>query len=220
MWINKINGKKYIGLHKGTEDDGYTGSGTVFNRAVKKYGIENFERKILYREFTSKQNLYQKEFDIINELNAVFSLDYYNQSNYDPKFVKFVEGKKERIVSEETRAKMSNIAKKRIGSEETTAKMSKNRKGRPSPTKGKTGLTSGIKDGQFGKKWYNNGIQDWSYIPGEEPDGWVLGRIGGANKGIKNGFYGKSHTEESKEKFRETLRKKKEKDENNSQNPN
>ena len=45
---NKINGKYYIGMHKTKNiDDGYLGSGTYFNKALKKYGEDNFEREIL-----------------------------------------------------------------------------------------------------------------------------------------------------------------------------
>jgi len=46
-WTNLINGKMYIGSHKGTIDDGYIGSGKYFNHALNKYGIENFTREIL-----------------------------------------------------------------------------------------------------------------------------------------------------------------------------
>ena len=47
-WVNNLNGKWYSGSHKGATDDGYTGSGICFKRAVNKYGIENFTRHVLY----------------------------------------------------------------------------------------------------------------------------------------------------------------------------
>ena len=52
-WTNKLDGMKYIGSHKGTIDDGYTGSGKRFENARNKYGIENFERTIL--EYVEKE---------------------------------------------------------------------------------------------------------------------------------------------------------------------
>jgi len=46
--INLINGMYYIGKHKTTNiNDGYIGSGTYFQCAVKKYGKKNFTREIL-----------------------------------------------------------------------------------------------------------------------------------------------------------------------------
>lgn len=198
LWINKLNGKKYIGLHVGKEDDSYIGSGVHFKRAIIKHGIENFERKILYKEYESEQNLYKKEFEIINELNAVFDSQYYNLTNFDPKMVKFIDGKKERIISEETKEKMRKSRLVTKASQSTKDKFSRARKGKPSPTKGMKGLTSGKRNGQYGKKWYNNGITDMTFKEGEQPDGWVLGRIRGVFSGKDNPFYGKTHTEETK----------------------
>jgi len=66
-WTNKIDGIKYLGSHKGTIDDGYTGSGKRFGNAIKKYGIENFERIIV--------EYIEKEEDIL--LREQFYLDTY-----------------------------------------------------------------------------------------------------------------------------------------------
>ncbi|WP_425411978.1 hypothetical protein [Lysinibacillus contaminans] len=48
--INKINGKKYIGkciYDRINNWENYLGSGVYLKRAIKKYGKENFEKKII-----------------------------------------------------------------------------------------------------------------------------------------------------------------------------
>lgn len=78
-WTNMLNGKKYIGSHAGTTDDGYVGSGKVFTKAIKKYGIENFTRTILeYVEIKDRQYLLEREKFYLDKFNAYYSNDYYN----------------------------------------------------------------------------------------------------------------------------------------------
>lgn len=90
--INKVNGKLYIGVH-GTKDpnhfDGYIGNGvkvgsslknpkTVFQRALKKYGFKNFERKVLY-VFDTAEEAYKKEEEIV-DLDFISKDSNYNTS--------------------------------------------------------------------------------------------------------------------------------------------
>lgn len=53
LTTNCVNGKIYIGRHEFLEDKkrnaNYKGSGTIFKKALKKYGKENFRREILRR---------------------------------------------------------------------------------------------------------------------------------------------------------------------------
>lgn len=78
-WTNMINGKKYIGSHAGSINDGYIGSGKVFRRAIKKYGIANFTRTIIeYVEVEDRHYLLAREKHYLDAVNAYYSDDYYN----------------------------------------------------------------------------------------------------------------------------------------------
>jgi|APGre2960657423_1045063.scaffolds.fasta_scaffold96747_2 hypothetical protein len=65
--INQIDNKYYIGAHTTMNiNDGYIGSGKYLKRAIKKYGIENFKRQILF-QFDNSMDMYNKEKELINE---------------------------------------------------------------------------------------------------------------------------------------------------------
>lgn len=160
-WTNNINKKKYIGLHVGKVDDGYIGSGTYFKKAIEKYGIENFEREILYFEFNSIKNLYQKEYDIINEYNAVLSEEFYNLTNISPNAFKWVEGNL--VMSDRGESWRKNLSASKLGK-----KMSEEAK-------------ESLKRSSFskGKVYYNDGNIESRFFEGHQPEGWVRGRIPG-----------------------------------------
>ena len=64
---NKINGKYYIGVHQTKNlNDGYVGSGKILPREYSKFGIENFEKEVL-EYFESKEEMYLREAEIVNE---------------------------------------------------------------------------------------------------------------------------------------------------------
>lgn len=76
-WTNKINNKWYIGSHQGSIDDGYRASGLLISKAFKKYGVENFEREILY----TGENFRMEEERILVELDAENHKLSYNLKN-------------------------------------------------------------------------------------------------------------------------------------------
>ena len=64
---NKLNGMIYIGKHSTKNlDDGYMGSGLRIRRAIKKYGVSNFEKTILF-ECSSEEEMNAKEAELVNE---------------------------------------------------------------------------------------------------------------------------------------------------------
>ena len=44
LTTNLINGKRYVGSHKGSINDYYLGSGNIINEAISKYGKKNFRK--------------------------------------------------------------------------------------------------------------------------------------------------------------------------------
>lgn len=74
---NKLNDKTYYGVHRTTNvNDGYMGSGTLITKAIKKYGVNNFE-KVILEFFSCVEDMFQREKEIINE-NVVSSRNNYN----------------------------------------------------------------------------------------------------------------------------------------------
>lgn len=75
--INKINGKFYIGCHQTFDiNDEYFGSGLYLKNAIKKYGIENFDKKII-AIFNNPEDMFKMESEIVNE-DFVKRNDTYN----------------------------------------------------------------------------------------------------------------------------------------------
>jgi len=175
---NLINNRYYIGLHSTDNlDDGYLGSGTYLNRAIKKYGKPNFKREIL--EFhKSRKDVILREKELVtllevqdvNCMNMVRggqSVEIITHTGETRR--KMSEVRKGKTKSKEWREnmskshtgkkmspemckKMSEIAKNRIYSEETRRKMSESHRGYQSEeSKLKISkANSGEKNGQFG----------------------------------------------------------------------
>jgi hypothetical protein len=82
LTINTKNRKIYIGVHETNDDnifDGYIGNGiniyhpstnkfpkTIFQKAVKKYGFDSFQRITLFK-FNNMEDAYEAEAMIVNE---------------------------------------------------------------------------------------------------------------------------------------------------------
>jgi len=78
-FTNKETGKWYIGSRQGEpENDDYIGSGRIWLRAVKKYGIESFNREILY----IGENFREEETMLLEKLDAANDPMSYNMKNF------------------------------------------------------------------------------------------------------------------------------------------
>jgi len=145
---NNINGKKYIGSsRKKTVDPQYYGSGRRIKDAIKKYGIENFTREILWEgegDARDIETYWLKHFD------ASSNSQFYNMTN-DARGNTLHKEETKRTVSEKligrkfSKEICEKISKAKLGS--TTSKkgkkdgpkpgVTKAHKGRVSPNKGK-----------------------------------------------------------------------------------
>lgn len=142
LTTNKISGKKYIGSHEIiSSNDNYLGSGKLILKALKKYGADNFERKIL-GECSSKKEAYLLEEKYISQYNTLSPYGY----NISPKGGH----RAKNSLSNETKKKISQSIsgenhpnfgkpswmKGKKHSEESKLKMSKSKKGKATWNKG------------------------------------------------------------------------------------
>lgn len=133
---NKINGKIYIGqtVNESSRMSAHrrSNSNTYFDNAIKKYGFENFEYKVLFRIHCNNEN------DLIYTLDnkEVIAIKYF-QSNDNTKGYNLTSGGKSRHkISESIRYKFSRKGKDnpmfgKKTSEETRKLQSKAHKGKP-----------------------------------------------------------------------------------------
>lgn len=80
MIYNTINKKRYIGKRScicAIEEDTYMGSGVLLKKAINKYGLENFEKRIL-KTFETEDEALEYEKHLIDKLNACEDSNYYN----------------------------------------------------------------------------------------------------------------------------------------------
>lgn len=124
--INKINGRKYIGSsRKNIVDLNYYGSGKLIIQAIKKYGINNFERKILWEGEGDARLM--EQFHLL-KVNAANNPLYYNLTN---------DSRGNSLHTNETKKTISEKLTGRKFTQEVCNKISKAKKGKPNSKKGK-----------------------------------------------------------------------------------
>ena len=197
---NLINGKTYIGQHKYKKlDDSYMGSGKLIKLAIKKHGIENFKKEILYSRIQYKETADDMERFAIAKERAIGKADY--------NIADGGKGSSGYHLSEETRKKISRAQKGKYVSEETKRKLSEINKGKH--------LSEEHKKKLKGRRAWNKGghiseetKRKLSEInKGKHPSKEVRRKISEACKGEKNGFYGKKHSDETKKKLSDGVTK-------------
>lgn len=158
---NNVNNKIYIGVHKSNniKKDPYMGSGKLIEKAINKYGIDNFKREILF-EYSDKNTAYEMEAKLVN-LEFVNRLNTYNIKTGGV-------GGWDYIIQ----AGLGSSFKGHRHSELTKKTISNSRKGQ----------SKGVKNSQYGTCWImneslkeskkikKNDLQDWL------DKGWSIGR--------------------------------------------
>lgn len=197
-----INGKIYIGKHESSESDNYLGSGTIFKKALKKYGKENFRREIL-RLCETLHELEVWEYVFIKKYHAQDpSIGYniadgdVNSSEYNPaklpevreKISKAAIGRK---VSNETKKKMSESSPRRKWTEEQKMNLSKKMSGRKFTEEHKQKLREAKlgKNGKLSNSWGIKWTEEQKKKSSE------------SHKGQISAMKGKHHSEESRKKM-------------------
>lgn len=95
--------------------------------------------------------------------------------------------------TEETKRKLSEANKGKTRSEEVKKRLSEMNRGEKNHFFGKTHTVEarqkmslkrvGKNNPQYNKPWYNNGEKEAHYFEGEQPEGWVRGRLKRLKKG-------------------------------------
>lgn len=212
---NKINGKCYIGQHSSDDLGSYWGSGKLIKRAIKKYGIENFERIIL-EKCSDKNELNECEKYWIREKDSInygYNLTEGGTGGDNSKFINYSEEWKEgqRNRTKEYWDLLSNEERK-----ERSDKVS-------GENNGMFGNVGYWKDKNIPKEIIQKGLESRRSYKGEGNPNWK----GGISKnqckcgkditpnnetclecrdrfGNNNPFYGKTHSAETKKKLSES----------------
>ena len=165
LTTNLINGKIYVGKHEfKNKVKNYIGSGTYFTRAVKKYGKENFKRKILRLCYTLHELRIWEHVYIVKYKSYIRSIGYniakgdVNTSEYNPATIV------------EVRKKISDGQLKYWKEHpEAKEKLSLRRKGAKASNETKKKLSDSLKKVKRTEEWKrkiseaNSGKRHWAY---------------------------------------------------------
>jgi hypothetical protein len=191
---NTVNNKVYIGKHKTKDlDDGYLGSGKFLQRAIEKYGVDNFTREIIHLCKT-EDDMNTKEREIVTEefclrkdtynlcVGGHGGFSYINRNN-----IRGMLGKKQ---SDKQKQAASNFMSKnnldKNRHKEISSKGGRNSKGMLGKThsletrdkmKGPRPQSTHTKNSQYGSIWITNGKENNKIKKNDIiPESWYKGR--------------------------------------------
>jgi hypothetical protein len=199
---NRINGRTYIGCHKTVNlKDGYLGSGIAFKLALKKYGVENFEREIL-EIFDNSEDMFEREYQLVDHLSEYTynlieggsRLDYTNV-NGDNAGARYINSNGLNNTSNQYRISSDKIKSDPGYAEWFSSRVKEGQKNSdyiPGSFRGKTHsvktkdkmsriakdrLSDPCKNSQYGTIWITDGVINKKLNKdGDIPDGWRRGR--------------------------------------------
>ena len=197
---NLLNDKIYVGKHKSTKhplENGYYGSGKQISAAIKKYGIENFKKEVIYY-CSSMEEMSNKEAEIVTE-DFVKRTDTYNMHKGGPGGWDHYNGtdkhrENSRLGGKKSSSSPNNLFKdpefqktvewtrapdrmRMLGQKANTPEANAKRKA----TFLETGHSQGEKNSQFGRIWISNVLtKEVKRITSNDniPEGWVKGKKG------------------------------------------
>lgn len=201
-FIHKETGKYYIGSHnKPSSGSTYMGSGVIWQEALKKYGKDAFEKEILY-----EGDLFREEEErLLKELNAADDPMSYNMKN--EALGGSFPGEKNGMFGK----KLTAEEKYKCGSAfrgKTRSDHSEKMKGKGNPAYGKNDHSWAI----VALAKLNTG-KTYEEIHGEEKAAEIKSKLSKSSSGVSkphlsemyvgegNPFFGKTHTDEAKEKM-------------------
>ena len=140
---NNLDGKIYIGQEKNYNSK-YFGSGIYLNRAIKKYGLENFTKEIIEDKIETKKMLDERE---------IFWIEFFDSRNSEKGYNIASGGQGGDFLSQELKDKRGiKISEMKKGKPLSDSHKKAIQKAFEKPEKEKTGKRSGEKNGFFGKK--------------------------------------------------------------------
>lgn len=226
------SGKVYIGItgQKRVEDRWRNGKGYIkqkFYRAIKKYGWDNIQHEVLFEGLTKKE-AENMEIKLIAEYRSAEREFGYNDSNGGNCATTLSEEARKKISKTHKGKKLSEATKKKISRTKVGLYV-----GGKSPSAKKVYCENMVfdcakscaeyygvnpttmrgwlnNDYSMPKEWYDKGLRyedkqmsDYQVYNPEEVGRKISESRKGRFTGKNNNFYGKSHTEETKEKMKQ-----------------